>query len=177
MQGLRVRRQHAVISETLKMRLCVVDAYVENCDFYLAIFHEAFDSIVEAGIEVVTASGNANTDACRRPPGSAPLAFHEGTTNSTDARAATMVASAVTASSLATSFWTTAAAARVRPVTIGLQDQRRHRLTGKIHRGSGDNPENSASKPQRIHPHGRCHRSFERHHPWFGLQVSAFWTA
>ena len=58
MQGLRVRRQHAVISETLKMRLCVLDAYIENCDFCLAIFNEAFDSIVEAGIEVVTASGN-----------------------------------------------------------------------------------------------------------------------
>ena len=61
------------------LRLCVLDACVENCDFCLAIFNEAFDSIVEAGIEVVTASGNANTDACRRPPGpeEASLAPHD----------------------------------------------------------------------------------------------------
>ena len=48
--------------------LNVLDASDENCDFY-----------VEAGIEVVTASGNANTDACRRPPGpeEASLAPHD----------------------------------------------------------------------------------------------------
>ena len=50
-------------------------------------FNDALDSIVEAGIVVVTAYGNENNDACRRSPGSAPLAIHEGATNSNDARA------------------------------------------------------------------------------------------
>jgi len=49
--------------------------------------NDALDSIVEAGIVVVTASGNENTDACRKSPGSAPLAINVGATNSNDARA------------------------------------------------------------------------------------------
>jgi len=49
--------------------------------------NDALDSIVEAGIVVVTASGNENTDACGKSPGSAPLAINVGATNSDDARA------------------------------------------------------------------------------------------
>lgn len=49
--------------------------------------NDALDSIVESGVVVVTASGNENTDACRKSPGSAPLAINVGATNSNDARA------------------------------------------------------------------------------------------
>lgn len=49
--------------------------------------NDALDSIVEAGIVVVTASGNENTDACRKSPGSAPLAINVGATNPADERA------------------------------------------------------------------------------------------
>jgi len=49
--------------------------------------NDALDSIVEAGIIVVTASGNENTDACRKSPGSAPLAINVGATNDGDNRA------------------------------------------------------------------------------------------
>jgi len=49
--------------------------------------NDALDSIVEAGIVVVTASGNENTDACTKSPGSAPLAINVGATNINDARA------------------------------------------------------------------------------------------
>ena len=49
--------------------------------------NDALDSIVEAGILVVTASGNENTDACRKSPGSAPLAINVGATNPADERA------------------------------------------------------------------------------------------
>jgi len=49
--------------------------------------NDALDSIVEAGIVVVTASGNENTDACRKSPGSAPLAINVGATDPSDDRA------------------------------------------------------------------------------------------
>jgi subtilisin family serine protease len=49
--------------------------------------NDALDSIVEAGIVVVTASGNENTDACRKSPGSAPLSINVGATNPADERA------------------------------------------------------------------------------------------
>jgi len=49
--------------------------------------NDALDSIVEAGIVVVTASGNENTDACRKSPGSAPLSINVGATDPTDDRA------------------------------------------------------------------------------------------
>jgi len=54
---------------------------------YSQALNDALDSIVENGIVVVTASGNENTDACRKSPGSAPLAINVGATNSNDARA------------------------------------------------------------------------------------------
>merc|ERR1719189_997955 len=49
--------------------------------------NDALDSIVEAGIVVVTASGNENTDGCRKSPGSAPLSINVGATDPTDDRA------------------------------------------------------------------------------------------
>jgi len=48
--------------------------------------NDALDSIVEAGIVVVTASGNENTDACGKSPGSAPLSINVGATDPTDDR-------------------------------------------------------------------------------------------
>jgi len=54
---------------------------------YSQALNDALDSIVEAGIVVVTASGNENTDACRKSPGSAPLAINVGATNIRDERA------------------------------------------------------------------------------------------
>merc|ERR1719277_1922726 len=49
--------------------------------------NDALDSIVEAGVIVVTASGNENPDACRKSPGSAPLSINVGATDPTDERA------------------------------------------------------------------------------------------
>jgi len=54
---------------------------------FSSALNNALDSIVEAGIVVVTASGNENTDACRKSPGSAPLAINVGATDPTDDRA------------------------------------------------------------------------------------------
>jgi len=54
---------------------------------YSQALNDALDSIVEAGIVVVTASGNENTDACRKSPGSAPLSINVGATDPTDDRA------------------------------------------------------------------------------------------
>jgi len=49
--------------------------------------NNALDSIVEAGVTVVTASGNENTDACSKSPGSASLSINVGATDPTDDRA------------------------------------------------------------------------------------------
>merc|ERR1712051_16195 len=43
-------------------------------------------AMVEAGVTVVTASGNENTDGCSKSPGSAPAAINVGATDITDDR-------------------------------------------------------------------------------------------
>jgi len=53
---------------------------------YSQALNDALDSIVEQGIVVVTASGNENTDACRKSPGSAPLSINVGATDPSDDR-------------------------------------------------------------------------------------------
>jgi len=53
---------------------------------YSQALNDALDSIVEAGIVVVTAAGNENTDACTKSPGSAPLSINVGATDPTDDR-------------------------------------------------------------------------------------------
>jgi len=46
----------------------------------------AVQRMVDAGVTVVTASGNDNSDACSFSPGSAPAAFNVGSTTNQDAR-------------------------------------------------------------------------------------------
>merc|ERR550525_894565 len=53
---------------------------------YSQALNDALDDIVQAGVVVVTASGNENTDACSKSPGSAPLSINVGATDPTDQR-------------------------------------------------------------------------------------------
>jgi len=53
---------------------------------YSAALNNALDDIVQAGIVVVTAAGNENTDACTKSPGSASLSINVGATDPTDER-------------------------------------------------------------------------------------------
>jgi len=53
---------------------------------FSAALNNALDDIVQAGIVVVTASGNENTDACTKSPGSASLSINVGATDPTDER-------------------------------------------------------------------------------------------
>jgi len=53
---------------------------------YSRALNDALDDIVQAGIVVVTAAGNENTDACSKSPGSAPLSINVGATDPTDER-------------------------------------------------------------------------------------------
>jgi len=49
--------------------------------------NDAVDAAVRAGVTFIVAAGNENTDACRRSPASAPLAFTVGATDNADRRA------------------------------------------------------------------------------------------
>merc|ERR1711933_653972 len=52
----------------------------------LQAMKEAVDASVNAGVVVVVAGGNSNTDACRFSPAFVPSAITVGSTTSTDAR-------------------------------------------------------------------------------------------
>lgn len=51
------------------------------------VLNDAVGSMVDAGVVVVTASGNENTDGCTKSPGGAPASINVGATDSSDVRA------------------------------------------------------------------------------------------